>query len=186
MRLFREIRTGLAVLGTHPDKEKRVKTVLLVNDDTAGLIALALILRSHGYGVLESSDGDEAIHVCLEHRGPIDLLLMDFELGGSNAGPQLAERLLELSPEMQVLFMFSSPPNKLLEVGILPWGCVFLRKPFGPEALVRIVQESFGGVPSIPRKLAVGVESPTAMPCTLPRPTKRDEGSGELLGTTSR
>ena len=135
-----------------------MKTVLLVNDDTAGLIALALILRSHGYGVLESSDGDEAIHVCLEHRGPIDLLLMDFELGGSNDGPQLAERLLELSPEMQVLFMFSSPPNKLLEVGILPWGCVFLRKPFGPEALVRIVQESFGGVPSIPRKLAVGVE----------------------------
>ena len=100
---------------------------------------LTLVLRSHGYGVLESSDGAEAIHVCLEHQGPIHLLLMDFELGGSNAGPQLAERLLELSPEMQVLFMFSSPPNKLLEVGILPWGCVFLRKPFGADQLVGCV-----------------------------------------------
>ena len=135
-----------------------MKTVLLVNDDTASLIALALILRSHGYGVLESSDADEAIHVCLEHRGPIDLLLMDFELGGGDAGPQLAERLLELSPEMQVLFMFGSSPNKLLEAGILPWGCTFLRKPFLPEALLRIVQESFGGVPSTPRKVAVGIE----------------------------
>jgi len=38
-----------------------VKTVLLVNDDRAGLVALALILRSHGYGVLESSDADEGL-----------------------------------------------------------------------------------------------------------------------------
>ena len=158
VRLFREIRTGLAVVGTRPKKEGCVKTVLLVKGDTADLIALTLVLRSHGYGVLESSDGAEAIHVCLEHQGPIHLLLMDFELGGSNAGPQLAERLLELSPEMQVLFIFSSPPNKLLDVGILPWGCTFLRKPFGPEALVRAVQESLVESPSTARRLAGGVE----------------------------
>jgi len=135
-----------------------VKTVLLVNDDTASLIALALILRSHGYGVLESSDGEEAINVCLEHRGPIQLLLIDFELGGSNAGPQLAEWLLELSPEMQVLFMFSSPPNKLLEAGTLPGGCAFLRQPFGPEALLRAVQELLSGVALTTPRLAVAVE----------------------------
>jgi len=139
-----------------------VKTILLVKDDTASLIALALILRSHGYGVLECRDGDEAIQVCLKHRGPIQLLLMDFELDGSNAGPQLADRLLELSPEMQVLFMFGSPPNKLLEAGTLPYGCTFLWKPFGPEALVRALQESLGGVPLTAPVLGV----PTAVTAT--------------------
>ena len=61
-----------------------MKTILLVKDNSADLIALALLLRSHGYGVVESSDGEEAINACLEHQGPIDLLLMDCELGGSN------------------------------------------------------------------------------------------------------
>ena len=136
-----------------------MKTILVVKDDTAGLIALALILHSEGYDVLESSDGDEAIHVCLEHRGPIDLLLMDFELGGSNAGPQLAERLLELSPEMQVLFMFSSPPRELLEAETLPWGSTFLEMPFRPETLLRDVREIIGGIRTTTRRLAGGAET---------------------------
>ncbi len=136
-----------------------MKTVLLVKDDTAGLIALTLILRSEGYDVLESSDGDEAIHVCLEHRGPIHLLLMDFELDGSNAGPQLAERLLELSPEMQVLFMFGLPPMELLEAETLPWGSTFLQKPFHPETLLRDVDEIIGGIRPTSRTLAGGAET---------------------------
>jgi DNA-binding response OmpR family regulator len=135
-----------------------VKTVLLVKNDKAGLIALALILRSQGYDVLESSDGDEAIHVCLEQQGPIHLLLMDFDLGGSNAGPKLAERLLELSPEMQVIFMFSSSPNELLQVETLPWGSTFLQKPFSPETLLRDVHERIAELRSTTRRLAGDAE----------------------------
>jgi len=155
-----------------------VKTVLLVKDDTAGLIALALILRSEGYVVLESSDGDEAIQVCLEHQGPINLLLMDFELGGSHAGPRLAERLLELSPEMQVLFMFSSPPKELLEAETLPWGCTFLRKSFGPDTLLSAVRESL-----------VESDRPVAGLLTALKREwvqQGEQGPGELLSADSR
>jgi len=117
-----------------------VKTILLVQDDPGRLTALAMILRSYGYIVLEAENRDEAIRVCREHSGPIQLLLTDFELSG-NSGPLLAERLLALSPEMQVLFMFSSPPDILLNVGPLTCGCTLLSKPFGPDALANALRE---------------------------------------------
>jgi two-component system cell cycle sensor histidine kinase/response regulator CckA len=144
-----------------------VKTILLVEDDSASLIALALLLRSRGYRVIESSDGEEAINVCLEHRGPIDLLLMDFELGGSNAGPQLAQWLLELSPEMQVLFLFNSPPDMLSDAGALPWGCAVLQEPFSPEELVRAVRETLSGIPLTAPGLGVptSLTAPPRIPC---------------------
>jgi len=97
------------------------KGILLLNDDTSNLVALALVLRSHGCGVLESNDADEEIQVCPEHCGAVELLLIDFELGGSNAGPQLAERLLQFSREMSALFVVRAPLDKLLEAGTLPW-----------------------------------------------------------------
>jgi CheY-like chemotaxis protein len=121
-----------------------VKTILLVEEDPARLTALAMILCSCAYTVLEAQNRDEAIRTCLEHSGPIQLLLMDFELS-SNGGPLLAERLLALSPEMQVLFMLSSPPDTLFDGGPLPCGCTFLSKPFGPVALVNAVQELLFG-----------------------------------------
>ena len=117
-----------------------MKTILLVEDDPARLTALVMILCSYGYTVLEAGNRDEAIHICLEHSGPIHLLLTDFELNG-NGGPLLAERLLALSPEMQVLFMLSSPPGILLDGGTLPCGCTLLSKPFGPAGLANAVRD---------------------------------------------
>lgn len=115
-------------------------TVLVVEEDGARLIALAMILRACGYDVLESSNQDEAVHHCLDHYGQIHALVIDFEMGGNHAGPRIAERLLALLPAMQVIFLLSSPPVNVLDAGWLPSGCTFLRKPFEPEALVNTVQ----------------------------------------------
>ena len=56
-----------------------MKTILLVEDDSARLIGLAMILRSCGYAVLEAGNRDEAIHTCLGHSGPIQVLLTDLD-----------------------------------------------------------------------------------------------------------
>ena len=116
-----------------------MKTILLVEEREERQIALAMILRSQGYAVLEAANADEARRACLAHSGPIRLLLTDFELGGDR-GPRLAERLSAISPEMQVLFLLSSPPTRLLHAAIVP-GCAFLPKPFSPDMLVNTVRE---------------------------------------------
>ena len=109
-----------------------MKTILVVEDDPARLIALAMIMRSWGYAVIEANNYEEARLICLEHSGPIQVLLTDYALW-ANGDPLLVDRLLALSPEMQVLFMFSSPTNVLHRP--LPCSCTFLPKPFGPADL---------------------------------------------------
>ena len=112
---------------------------LLLQEDPSRLIALAMILRSRGCTVLETGNQKEAFDACLEHNGAIQLLRADFELC-RHQGPQVAMRLLELSPEMQVLFVLDSPPESVLDKGSLPGGCKFLSKPFGADALINAVE----------------------------------------------
>ena len=97
-----------------------MKTILLVEDDSARLIGLSMILRSCGYAVLEAGNRDEAIHTCLAHSEPIQVLLTDLEPRGDGV-PLLAERLLAMSPEMRVLFMISSPPDIPVDNRVTKW-----------------------------------------------------------------
>ena len=83
-----------------------MKTVLVVEDDPAVLIAVSMILRSRGYAVLEAATPDEAIDACREHSGSIQLLLADFQRDVS-VGVQLTQRLQALSPAAQVLRLSS-------------------------------------------------------------------------------
>jgi len=116
-----------------------LKTILLIQENPTSLIALAMVLRSQGWTVLETENQTQAIHACLENNGAIKLTLMDFELRGRH-GPEVAKRLLELSPEMQVVFVLDSPPKKLLDKGSLPGGYVFLSKPFDADTLINALE----------------------------------------------
>ena len=116
-----------------------MKTILLIQEEPSRLIAMSMILRSRGWTVLETDNESQALNTCLEHNGTIQLLLADFELWCHHA-PQVAIHLLELSPEMQVLFVLNSPPESLLDRGWLPGGCAFLSKPFGADSLINAAE----------------------------------------------
>ena len=83
-----------------------MKTVLLVEDDPARLIAFSMILQSRGYAVLEAASPDEAIAACRAHAASIQFLLTDFRLN-VNGGVKLAQRLQALSPSMRILRLSS-------------------------------------------------------------------------------
>ena len=83
-----------------------METVLLLEHHPANLIAQAMLLRSFGYAVLEAEDDREAARACLEHAGPIRLLVI-----GTTAAPggdrEITWRLQTLRPEMRVLLLAS-------------------------------------------------------------------------------
>ena len=83
-----------------------MKTVLLVEDDPARLIAFSMILQSRGYAVLEAATADEALETCQAHSESIQFLLTDFRLN-VNGGVKLAQRLQALSPCMRILRLSS-------------------------------------------------------------------------------
>lgn len=115
------------------------ETVLLVEDDTAVREVVLTFLSNHGYTVLEAANGLQALSVAKRFRGPIHLLLTDVVMPGI-AGPQMADNLTSLHPEMKVLYVsgYTEPEGS---AHIKRQGKFVLQKPFTKGDLIRSIRE---------------------------------------------
>jgi two-component system cell cycle sensor histidine kinase/response regulator CckA len=116
------------------------ETVLLVEDAQAVREVNRRILVRGGYAVLEACDGQEALRVAGQHRGPIHLLLTDVVMPAMG-GRQLAEHLSGLHPSMKVLYVSGYPDDAVVEHGIREGEVHFLQKPFSPSVLTQKVRD---------------------------------------------
>ena len=117
------------------------ETVLLVEDEDMVRELTQQILTGEGYTVLKAKDGKEAHQRCIEHKGPIHLLLADVIIPGGQSGVQLAKELTTLYPEMKVLYMSGYAHNIIVRYGVLDPGVAFLPKPFTLNSLTGKVRE---------------------------------------------
>ncbi|MEW6245990.1 MAG: response regulator [Nitrospirota bacterium] len=116
------------------------ETILLVEDDEMVRVLTRTILQMRGYALLEARNAKEALHLAEEHSGPIHLLLTDTVMPGLS-GPELAERVASVRPDMNVLYMSGYTDKAMAhDYGREPRPA-FLQKPFTPEALARKVRE---------------------------------------------
>ena len=60
--------------------DARTKTVLIVEDNELNMKLFHDLLDAHGYNILQTKDGMEALDIAREHRP--DLILMDVNLPG--------------------------------------------------------------------------------------------------------
>jgi PAS domain S-box-containing protein len=116
------------------------ETILLVEDEDVVRGLARKILEHAGYHVLEASRGEEAVRLCLERAGPIDLLLTDVVMP-ETSGKEVANRLTELLPGLRVLFMSGYTDAAIVHHGVLDSDVEFIQKPFSPAALCRRVRE---------------------------------------------
>jgi len=121
------------------------ETVLLVEDEAVVRSFSKAILQQHGYSLLEARDGVEAVRVAKDYDQPIHLLVSDVVLP-QLAGPQLAKLLLQVHPEMKVLFVSGYPDDAVVRHGVLQEEVPFLQKPFSPEMLAHKVRQVLDGV----------------------------------------
>ena len=122
-----------------PAPRRGSETVLLVEDEDGVRALMRQVLHRHGYNVLESRHGGEALLMCERHSGKIDLLLTDVVLE-QMSGRELAERLLKVRPEMKVLYVSGYADDAIVHHGVLNAGAAFLQKPFTTEALARKIR----------------------------------------------
>lgn len=116
------------------------ETILVVEDDLGLRTMVGLLLRSHGYRLLEASHPVEAESLVRHCIDPIHLVLMDVTLPGIN-GYELARILLDLRSFPAMLFV-SGYEQDFFDVDRTV--CVksgFLLKPFGLNGLVTKIQE---------------------------------------------
>jgi CheY-like chemotaxis protein len=127
-----------------PEVEERGgngELVLLVEDE-AGIREVARrILERRGYRVIAAADGHEAIGLARAHDGPIDLLITDVIMPGM-LGKEVAEQILALRPDTQVLYMSGYAQPILGEGDSLPKGMVLLEKPFTEHVLLSKAHEA--------------------------------------------
>jgi CheY-like chemotaxis protein len=97
-------------------------------------------LQELGYAVLEAESGAQALALCAQHDGAIDLLLADI-LMPDMSGREVAERASMLKPEMGVIYMSGYAEDEIMFYGILGPGVAALQKPVTTEALARKLAE---------------------------------------------
>lgn len=116
-------------------------TILVVDDVLEVRRLTRRFLEAGGYRVLEAGDGGQAL-ACLQHQGPVDLVLTDVRMPNMD-GWELAAHLSALRPRVPVLFM-SGYDQHLGSPSLV--GTV-LAKPFTSEQLRDRVGELLGTGP---------------------------------------
>ncbi len=117
------------------------ETVLVVEDESSVRDLVSRVLRGQGYTVREAEQGAEALRVCEDNIGKIDLVVTDIVMPGGMSGRDLAGKIGVLGPAPRVLLISgyeSDPRDRPLSEGPpLP----LLKKPFTAQALARRVRE---------------------------------------------
>ncbi|MEW5959904.1 MAG: PAS domain S-box protein [Chloroflexota bacterium] len=116
------------------------ETILLVEDEQPVREFVAVVLREHGYRVIEATHGHEALLLAQAYPHEIHLLLTDMVMPGIS-GTVLAQRLVQDRPQLKVLIM-SGYSNHLITNPDTPKSKLpFIQKPFTRKALLSKVRE---------------------------------------------
>jgi diguanylate cyclase (GGDEF)-like protein len=119
-----------AVIPTATVHDANTSTVLVVDDEHSLRVATHRILSSQGYNVLHAATASEALRICTEQRGAIDLVVTDIFLTDWR-GHELAGRIREMQPDARFLFVSGDP-----KASDLVKGAPFLAKPFSKQQLI--------------------------------------------------
>ena len=132
---------GLFPRATEEIDKESVKGLVLICDDNECVVELTQhFLEDGGYEVLPTTAPDMALDTIDEHRGKVDLCLIDIVMP-SMSGPALFKCLRTIQPDLRVVF--SSGYDKVPAISRrIPEGAFFLSKPMKEEELLRIVDEA--------------------------------------------
>ncbi len=117
------------------------ETILLVEDELSVRAPMSLILRRHGYQVLEAANGVEALQLWPQCREQVALLLTDLVMPGGMGGHELARILEAEAPNLKVIYTSGySAEIAGQDLHLLP-GENYIQKPFSPVKLLNTVRQ---------------------------------------------
>lgn len=136
------------------------QTILVVDDEPTVTKLCKTILQQAGFSVLDAEGSSDALKICAQHEGPIDLLLTDlilpppgFQIASSSNqfphvhGHELTVRALSMRKGLRVILMSGNIDRDLAAYGIHRGDLPFLTKPFEPQTLVALVRQTLHAPP---------------------------------------
>jgi PAS domain S-box-containing protein len=115
------------------------ETILVAEDADLVRELTKEMLEVRGYHVIEAANGEEAVQICKSYSGRIHLALSDVVMPRMT-GPEFAEQVARLRPDIKVLLM-SGYTDNVSKAGFLQPGLHFIEKPFTSNALANKIRE---------------------------------------------
>lgn len=120
------------------------ETVLVVEDHAALRAVTGRIFTRNGYHVITSGGGPEALTVARGYPGEIRLLVTDVVMPHMT-GKEVAEKMREIKPGIEVLYMSGYARPVLASQGRLDPGVALVEKPFSEAELMAKAGEVLNG-----------------------------------------
>jgi CheY-like chemotaxis protein len=142
-RPFSDSGTGLTI-GTEAEAGMSAqRSVLVVDDDPQLLRLMARLFDSAGHRTLTAANLPDALALFDAPGTAIDLAVLDVNLAASGGGgaAELLPLLRDRAPGLEVVLISGDELPASLEQALSANGGRFLRKPFPPKALLRVLDE---------------------------------------------
>ena len=104
-----------------------MQTILVVDDEEVVRSVVRDMLESDAYSILDTGDPQHALRIARER--PVHLLLSDVVMPLMK-GPELAAKVLAVSPSTKILLMSAYPMSE-----VAASGRAFISKPFSVQSL---------------------------------------------------
>jgi two-component system cell cycle sensor histidine kinase/response regulator CckA len=117
------------------------ETLLMVEDEPDVRHLAAGVLEAQGYTVLRAANGQDALHLVREHKGPPIRLVITDVVMPVMGGKVMAEWLKTTYPDLKILFTSGYTDEAVMPAGAPDPNVQFLAKPYTPAALARKVRE---------------------------------------------
>jgi nitrogen-specific signal transduction histidine kinase/CheY-like chemotaxis protein len=111
------------------------ETVLIVEDEEALREVTERIFTSSGYHAITATNGAEAVALAAQYDGDIHLLLTDVVMPNM-LGKEAAEKIRQLRPDIEVLYMSGYAQPVLASQGRLDPDVNLIEKPFSASSII--------------------------------------------------
>jgi PAS domain S-box-containing protein len=137
--------TEVAVAAEEPAGRQKsdgygTETILLAEDDSGIREIVPKMLERYGYTVLAPEVPADAAGIAAHHPGRIDLFITDIVMPAVS-GPVLAQRVVNVRPLIDVLFVSGYVPTATRYPGAMSTKTDFLQKPFTARTIAQKVRE---------------------------------------------
>jgi CheY-like chemotaxis protein len=116
-------------------------TILVVEDSELLRDLIFETLETMGYTALLAQDGHQALRICTQFTGTIDLLLSDVMMPKMK-GPEVMKRVKQMRPDIGVLFMSGYTDDVAVRYGVSNADVSFIQKPFSSTELTHKLREA--------------------------------------------
>jgi CheY-like chemotaxis protein len=139
-----EERTGVEVDADTPAVSSKAtagsETILVVEDEATLRQLIGTVLHNEGYNVRIARDGDEALRICEQQEGKVELVLTDMVMPGMS-GAAMVDSLMHLNHSLRVLYMSGYGGDAVVAARDLDPRIPFIQKPFAPEDLIGKIRD---------------------------------------------